>query len=309
MTHDWDALQDAFVTYLVAHGRSQATIASYQSDIRQLTRFLNTRQVALDWTTLSYDQILAFWADQKQRLSGATWERRRVSVLAWMKFCALSSPGMPALAPALADTALNSPRPRTIPVYLTASEVQAFLQVLFERDATSCTARRDQALFLLLLHTGLRINEALGLTVAAVHTALTTREFRIVGKGARQRVIPVHPQLPDPLTRWLHVRPAATTAACFLGQSGRPWRPRDVQRRIKQVARAAGIAKDVTPHALRHTFATALLDARVNLRLIQRLLGHSSLATTERYTHLETSSLHHAVQSVSWPIAHEPPQP
>ena len=300
MHQDWADLQTAYATYLASHGRSPETVRSYLSDLSQFTHYLVSKEVPLTLAELTYDRVSAFLADQRRRCSLATLERRRTSIVGWLKFLALHH-AVPALALVLADRLPPGGRHTTIPMYLTQAEALQLLRMLKRNIYGTDTVLRyrDHALFRTILSTGFRISEILSLSVSEVEIALSTKEFRVTGKGARQRIVPVHDDLHGPLLLWLQHRPATSSSACFLTRRGAPMRPRDAQRLITRYAVAAGIRKRVTPHTLRHTFATMLLDANVNLRLIQRLLGHSSLAITERYTHIQTAGLHEAIRSLT----------
>jgi integrase/recombinase XerC len=151
-------------------------------------------------------------------------------------------------------------------------------------------AARDAALFALLYGAGLRISEALGLTLA---DAPFGESLRIRGKGAKTRLVPLLPAAREALHAYLALRPAAAERAAplFLGARGGPLSARIVQREMKKQAQALGLDASATPHALRHAFATQLLAAGGDLRSVQELLGHASIAATQRYTRVETAAL------------------
>lgn len=151
-------------------------------------------------------------------------------------------------------------------------------------------AARDVAVFTLLYGAGLRISEALSLTMAE---APFGEALRIKGKGAKTRIVPLLPQAREALERYAQLRQPAKDRGepLFLSSRGKPLSPRLVQMTMKNHARALGLDDSATPHALRHAFATQLLAASGDLRSIQELLGHASIAATQRYTKVEIEGL------------------
>jgi integrase/recombinase XerC len=159
-------------------------------------------------------------------------------------------------------------------------------------DAAPGDARetRDKAMFELLYSSGLRLAELVSLDLADGREALEAAELTVVGKGNKARRVPVGGKAIEALRAWLAVRPAharGAERALFTGARGRRIAPRVVQRRLARWAKALGIAAPVHPHVLRHSFATHLLQSSGDLRAVQELLGHSSIATTQVYTHLD----------------------
>jgi len=152
-------------------------------------------------------------------------------------------------------------------------------------------AARDGALVHLFYGAGLRIGEALGLDCA--HVAGEPDVLRVRGKGGKDRMVPLLPAVCTALAQYLALRPgeARPDAPLFVGMHGGRLAAGVVQRRMRELRRALGLPETATPHALRHSFATHLLDRGADLRTIQELLGHASLSTTQRYTAVETESL------------------
>lgn len=156
---------------------------------------------------------------------------------------------------------------------------------------------RDRAMFEVLYGSGLRVSEVAGLDLADVE--LRRRELRVLGKGRKERVVPLGEPSSDALAEWLRVRPlvrhprtgAQHRDAVFLSRAGGRLGPRRVQALVQRHGVAALGRSDAHPHALRHACATHMLDGGADLRSIQEMLGHSSLATTERYTHLSMERL------------------
>jgi integrase/recombinase XerC len=177
---------------------------------------------------------------------------------------------------------------RTLPEALSPDDASRLVAIDDESDA----GIRDRALFELAYSCGLRVSELTGLDVGAVDAG--SGEARVTGKGAKTRIVPVGRPALAALARWLPVRlriAAPGEAALFVGRAGKRLSPREVQRRIKRWAAAAGLAVDVHPHMLRHSFASHLLQSSGDLRAVQEMLGHASIASTQVYTHLDFQHL------------------
>jgi integrase/recombinase XerC len=172
----------------------------------------------------------------------------------------------------------------------TLSPDQAVRLVSIEED--SPLGRRDRALFELAYSSGLRVSELTGLDVASIDAK--AGEARVLGKGAKTRIVPVGRPALAALAAWLPDRASIARpgeAALFVGATGRRLAPREVQRRIKRWAAAAGLEVDVHPHMLRHSFASHVLQSSGDLRAVQEMLGHASIASTQVYTHLDFQHL------------------
>lgn len=151
-------------------------------------------------------------------------------------------------------------------------------------------ASRDRAIVETLYSCGLRVSELTGLDVGSID--LVEGLARVVGKGRKERIVPIGAKAREALTQYLDERPgAARDEPLFLNHRGGRLTPRSVERNLKQQLLRAGILKDASPHALRHSFATHLLDGGADLRAIQELLGHASLSTTQRYTQVSIDHL------------------
>ncbi|MEQ1516918.1 MAG: tyrosine recombinase XerC [Usitatibacteraceae bacterium] len=172
----------------------------------------------------------------------------------------------------------------------TLSPDQAVQLVSFE--AGTPEGIRDRAIFELLYSSGLRVSEVTDLDLGAVD--LTSREVRVTGKGNKTRIVPVGGPAIDALLRWLETRRAvngATGPALFLGKQGKRLSPRVIQSRMKIWAAKQGLTVDPHPHMLRHSFASHLLQSSSDLRAVQEMLGHASIASTQVYTHLDFQHL------------------
>ena len=182
---------------------------------------------------------------------------------------------------------LQKPLPRPID----AARAQLVIDSQYLRDKPAWVMARDSALFTMLYGCGLRISEALDLNVK---DQPLSEQITITGKRNKQRLVPVLPIVRERLQEYLELRPYAATpdSPLFLGERGKRLQPAVAQQQIKFLRQSLGLPDSVTPHSLRHSFATHLLEAGGDLRTIQELLGHASLSSTQRYTQAETSTLH-----------------
>jgi integrase/recombinase XerC len=170
---------------------------------------------------------------------------------------------------------------------------------LLDVDEEGSFPERDRALFELLYATGLRVSEAAGLDLEDVD--FSARLLRVVGKGNKERIAPFGEAAGDALSAYLPARGARRRGAddaaaddgepLFVNARGGRLTTRSMARLLKRRLRAAGLPVEISPHALRHSFATHLLEAGADLRAIQELLGHASLSTTQKYTHLDAARL------------------
>ena len=181
-----------------------------------------------------------------------------------------------------------------LPKAITQSQTDDLLSALAKAQIEGWQKQRDYAVLLLLYGAGLRLSEALNLTMADLPL---TDWLRLTGKGGKIREIPLLPIIGVAVNAYLDQRPFAgpseqpADAPLFLSSRGNALGPRAVQRRIEALRVAANLPSHTTPHALRHAFATSLLAGGGDLRAIQQLLGHASLSTTQRYTHIDTARL------------------
>ncbi len=174
------------------------------------------------------------------------------------------------------------------------SEPQALLiaDEIGEEAQTASREARDVALFSLLYGCGLRIAEALGLDCIEAPRPGSDAPLRVRGKRAKERLVPVLPAVRAAIGAWLALHPCpAPGTALFVGARGGRLNPAVAQRILRDFRRRRGLPEHATPHALRHSFATHLLASGADLRVIQELLGHASLASTERYTAMDTNAL------------------
>jgi integrase/recombinase XerC len=189
--------------------------------------------------------------------------------------------------------AVRTPKvPKTLPRHLRPGEIENLIEA---PEGDEPLVRRDRAILELLYASGLRVSELVGLDWPDID--LSARVLRVMGKGGKERMVPFGRAAAEALRRWLEVWESVRSPGedgsepVFLGARGRRLGDRSVRLLIDKWVDAAALAKGVHPHTLRHTFATHLLENGADLRAIQELLGHSSLSTTQKYTHLEVERL------------------
>ncbi|MGH7870086.1 MAG: tyrosine-type recombinase/integrase, partial [Candidatus Dormibacteraceae bacterium] len=187
----------------------------------------------------------------------------------------------------------NPKQAKKLPAFLTEGESQALLEL---PDAVDFPTARLQCLLELLYASGLRVSELTGLDLQDV--LRSERTLRVLGKGRKERLVPFHAKAEEALSVYMDHRGAflaakglPPSAAIFLNQRGGRLTPTSVRTMLRQALESAAVRARVSPHALRHSFATHLLNAGMDLRAIQELLGHASLSTTQRYTHLSLEEL------------------
>ena len=192
-------------------------------------------------------------------------------------------------APSNPCAGVRPPRaPRRLPEVLSPDEAVRLVSI----DEPSELGLRDRALFELAYSSGLRVSELCSLDVDALDAA--AGEVRVTGKGSKTRIVPVGRAALAAIAAWMPARAGMAKPgerAIFVGKRGRRVGPRDVQRRIKRWSLLAGISTDVHPHMLRHSFASHVLQSSGDLRAVQEMLGHASIASTQVYTHLDFQHL------------------
>jgi integrase/recombinase XerC len=267
----------AFLRYLmVERGASAHTVRSYRSDLTQFRDFL--RDAGSTLTTADGRTIRAYlsWLHGR-RLDRVSIARKLAAVRSCFRF--LSRRGVVVGNPA---RAVPSPRlPRKLVGFLPIDETHVLL------DAPTPRAR-DRAVVELLYASGLRVSELAGLDVHDVDRE--TRTVRVIGKGRKERIVPFGEAARRALDTYLAGR-AGDPGPLFRNRRGGRLSVRSLYAIVRARARASGLSRRVTPHTLRHTFATHMLDAGADLRLIQDLLGHSRLSTTQQYTHVSADRL------------------
>jgi integrase/recombinase XerC len=276
-----DAELAEFAAHLAQVERaSPHTVKAYLSDLRQLGGFLGERGIGLD--AASRDDLRGFLAARFGGNGAATLARKQCALRSFYAFRVRM--GYIADSPA---RRLAFPRRRlSLPTVVSVDDCFALMDAPSDKKAAGL---RDRCALELLYGAGLRVSELVGLDLADVGRDV----LRIRGKGGKQREVPIVSKARRSLDAWLARRPEMRPAcdAVFVNRRGGRITTRSVARHLARYAVIAGARRHVHPHALRHSFATHLLDMGADLRGIQELLGHSSLSTTQRYTHVSSERM------------------
>jgi integrase/recombinase XerC len=290
----FDGATAAYLAHL-RHVRrlSPHTERAYEGDLATLRAFLvdkNPRALA-DLGRLDLYTLRAFLAVRHTKDATTSTLRRLSAIRGFLRFARTA--GVIVASPA---DLLDAPkRPKSLPRAVSVDEAFALcVQPTKDAAANDPMALRDAAVVELLYGAGLRISELCALDVGDVD--LAARSVRVVGKGNKERVVPFHDACASALRRWLDDGRPQTVApksghALFLGARGGRVVDSELRRRLAHHGVAAGARTRVHPHKLRHSFATHLLEGGADLRGIQELLGHASLSTTQRYTHVDVARL------------------
>ncbi len=294
MDAPWYAeILDDYAEHLdLERGRSGHTRRAYLTDLRSLFDFLDQRAPGAGLGALNLPMLRSWLSAQASGGAARTTLARRTSAVktftAWATRRGLLS----------ADPAVRLQVPkarRTLPAVLRQDQALAAMAAAdLGAEQGDPIALRDRLIVELLYATGIRVSELCGLDVDDVDTG--RRLLRVLGKGNKQRTVPFGRPAEAALTAWLESgRPALAVTdsgpALLLGPRGRRLDPRQARTVVHQTMAAVGGAPDIGPHGLRHSAATHLLEGGADLRVVQELLGHSSLATTQLYTHVTVARL------------------
>jgi integrase/recombinase XerD len=287
----FEAILQDFVLYIRSEkGLSQHTIEAYQRDLRTFLHFLEQMGV-IEINKLTQEAVIAFLASLKeQNYATATISRACISIKVLCRF--LKREGILLCNPVLY---LETPKLwQLIPEVLTYEEIELMLQ---QPDLSTAQGARDRAILEVLYASGLRVSELCSLTLYDVDDHF----IRVMGKGGKERLVPLGKEalsaVDGYLTNFRGQWESDKQRALFVTRRGTPIDRVMVWRRIKHYGRLAGIQKTISPHTLRHSFATHLLDNGADLRVIQEMLGHASIASTDRYTHISRTHLQEAFQA------------
>ena len=283
-----DAVGDYLATLAHERRKSAATLRAYASDLRAFAAWLAAggRELA----ALTRLDLRRYLVELEQRgLAAASVQRHLASVRGLCRWLHREQ-----RLPADPGRLLKGPRaPKRVPRFLTAAEVDLLLGQPFDEGPQG---QRDRAILEVLYSTGCRVSECAAMTLR--HLDLAEGVVRVLGKGGKERLALLGAPACDAIRAWLPARAAMLRAArrtdpgtLWLNRYGRPLSARWVFQTVVDRARAAGLAAPLTPHGLRHSFATHLLDRGADLRTVQELLGHARLVTTEIYTHVSIGRL------------------
>jgi integrase/recombinase XerC len=298
-----EAQIERFERYLVSERRAAArTVQTYLRDLRALDAFLTQAGAERDADKLEVRDLRAFLAAAPQAREAATLQRKIAALRSFYRF--LLKRGGATKNPA---GELRSPKlKRKLPHFLAVEKAGEVVELPDALGGGAARAR-DRALLELLYGSGLRVSEVCGLDLETLDLASGTA--RVLGKGGKERIVPVGSKARAALAEYLAQRSALAPKkpslhlerAVFLSARGTRLGVRQVQNLVKQYGVLATGTAELHPHALRHSCATHLLDAGADLRSIQELLGHASLSTTQRYTHVSMDQVQ-AVYTKAHPL-------
>lgn len=288
MTHPYAFYQQEFLNWLQNEkGSSAHTIRAYQEDLTQFGEYLKAQGIPLE--QLEYHDLRYYMASlqQKQQLKKTTLSRKTSTLKSFCKF--LHREGLLEHNPA--DLLSTPKKEKRLPTVINEVDMTAFLDDFLAGEEP--LQLRNKAIFELLYSSGLRVSELVQLDVENVQKQKGI--LRILGKGSKERIVPVGEPAQSAITYYLeHGRPLLVkeeAQALFLNRQGTRLTTRGVEYILEQYVKQGALKYKVTPHAFRHSFATHLLDNGADLRVIQELLGHESLSTTQIYTEVSASHL------------------
>lgn len=265
------------------------TISSYVSDVEAYLMYLEDTLLIDDPNLITEDNVTKFLLSlKKKKFSTTSISRYLSSIKSFHKF--LSKDG---LTKKNVTLQISSPKiDKKLPVVLTVEEVSKLLDSI---KGDKPLDLRNEAMFELIYACGFRVSELVNLKINNLH--LTSKMIQVIGKGAKERLVPVNDYAIRILRKYLlEARPlllkdAKDSGFIFLNNNGQVLSRVGFFKLLKNIAKQAGIEKEISPHTLRHSYATHLLEAGVDLRYIQELLGHEDISTTQIYTHLSLAKV------------------
>lgn len=274
---------EKFITYLkVERNSSEHTITNYTIDLDSFEKFLGEKNIS----EVDHLALRRFLADMRAKnYSKRTIARKLASLRSFFKF--LYREGYIKTNPI---TALSTPKlDKKLPVFLDVEKVSRLVQSPSEDDVSGL---RDRAILETLYSSGLRVSELVGLNMISVD--FISGVVKVFGKGSKERIVPIGEPALKAMRKYLDKRDdrkVKDKTAIFLNKSGRRLTDRSVRRIVDKYIRQCSIVEHISPHSLRHSFATHLLDRGADLRSVQELLGHMNLSTTQIYTHVTMDRL------------------
>jgi len=287
---DWKTLAKEFRAYLrLEKSLSKNSIAAYGNDIRKLHQYFEELGTDISPIRVTYDDLAGFIHHTARNGYVRGTQARLISgIRAFFHYLMLED-----LRPDNPSELLESPRlQRKLPDTLSHPEIVAMLESF---DLSTIEGTRNRAMLETLYSSGLRVSELTGLQIS--HLYLKDGYLRVIGKGDKERLVPIGPQAMKYITQYKdHFRnhlaiDKSFSDTLFLNYRARPLSRISVFKIVKKAALDAGIRKTISPHTLRHSFATHLVEGGADLRAVQEMLGHESITTTEIYTHLDRTYL------------------
>lgn len=277
-----DAFIDDFLFYIGSEkGLSKNTVEAYQRDLKKFVEVLNQRGIP-SFADVGEQDILVFSSSMRNAsLASSSIYRAMIALKSFFRFLRKER-----IIPSEETLYLDTPKMwQLVPDVLTQEEVS---ELLASPDTQSAIGGRDRALLEVLYASGLRVSEVCGLNLQD----FGDETLLVKGKGGKERIVPIAFRAVKWVDQYLlHHRPASKNEALFISAKGKRLDRFAVYNRVKHYAQKCGLHKEISPHTLRHCFATHLLENGADLRVIQEMLGHASVTTTDRYTHISNKHL------------------
>ncbi|MFD1674862.1 tyrosine-type recombinase/integrase [Alicyclobacillus fodiniaquatilis] len=299
-----------FVRDMNIAGMSPNTILAYSYDIRHFLKYFTDHHPALDsWSQFTPEVLKEFFANGFNNLSNSSKSRKRASINRLFTYIVKDLNILtenPLDKQSAIRTKKANNRETNLPVHLTVDESLRLIDVIVNRGLDennrwkAWMKTRDIAMFSILLSTGLRVTEFCEMKMNDARAILSEKQYKLVGKGNKERVIPFNKSALGRMEQYLKVRPRPEGEHDYvwLSRTHQPLQRHDVYQILKTYQELADINKKLSPHKLRHSFATHLLQNETDLRTIQVLLGHANIATTQIYTHVEDARKITAVEKL-----------
>lgn len=278
---------EEFCVYLISErGLSVNTLEAYRRDILSFKRFLNQQEI-LSWSRVSWDDFIHFLALKQDRgYKSSSISRLLIALKVFFSFLKREGSVQENLS-----LLIESPKIwQLVPDILSIEEME---RLLSQPDLSSERGARDRAILEVLYASGLRVSELCDLKLSDVDD----ETLRVTGKGGKERLVPLGKQAIRSVDHYLNFRDGKEQETLFVSRKGRKMNRSTIWRLVKFYAAEAGISKVIFPHTFRHSFATHLLEGGADLRIIQELLGHASISSTDRYTHVSAHQLQSAFRS------------
>lgn len=283
-----DVLEDFFHYLQIERGLAENTLISYRRDLMNYLQFIEEQKSLSNWQDVQrYDIADYLYVLKEMSKSSATISRTTSAIRSFHQFLIRDQ-----IVQQDASVHIETPKPeRLLPSIITFDEVEKLLDI----TGRSSLALRNKAMLELLYATGLRVTELVSLKMSDLH--LTMGFVRCIGKGSKERIIPLGDIAKEALEDYLQhsrkdlLKENDSEPGLFLNHHGRPLSRQGFWKIIKAVALEANLTKKITPHTLRHSFATHLLENGADLRAVQEMLGHADISTTQIYTHITKTRL------------------
>lgn len=273
----------------IERGLSQNSVTAYRSDLSDFISYLE-RTGRNRFSEVTRDDIIEFLGEHKDSgMEPASLARRLVAIKVFFKYLFQEK-----LIPENVTTVMDSPKLwRILPEFISSQEVEDMMNV-YAVNVKDPLAIRNRAILEVMYACGLRVSEVASLKVSSIH--FDDAVIRVLGKGSKERIVPIGHLAIQALKRYLtksrpYLLRSPDESTLFISNRGRVLDRERIWAIIKEAARLAGINKNIHPHTLRHSFASHLLENGADLRVIQEMLGHADIATTQIYTHVDQRQL------------------